>query len=121
MDTKDFIPNKSKTVTVETIKKLKPEERQGVILTAGEWKVYNEGTPEQISKPCIGVSIKGVSHDWILNQTTNERLIEELGSSETTNWVGAVVKFIVDTRGDYEYITCTVINKPSEKEVKTFL
>lgn len=121
MDTKDFIPNKSKTISVETIKKLQPEERQGVILTPGDWRIYNEGTPEQISKPCIGVSVKGVSHEWILNQTTNERLIEELGSSDTNNWVGAVVKFLIDKRGDYEFITCTVINKAAHEEVKTVL
>ena len=118
MDTSEYISKKSKTISVAQIKALPSNERQGIIISPGEWAVFEEGTPQETKKPKIGISISGVSHEWILNQTTNERLIEELGSGDTTTWVGTIVKFLIDKSGDYEYITATVIQKPEEKVIK---
>lgn len=117
MDTSDFRPTKSKAVSVELIKKLKEQDRRGVILTSGEWVEFtDEKTGEITKKPKIDVSIGGVSHEWILNQTTNERLGEEIGTYDTTNWIGCVIKFLVDERGTWEYVTATLIDKPNNEE-----
>lgn len=118
MDTSTYIPNKSKTISVAQIKALPSNERQGIIISPGEWAVFEEGTPQEVKKPKIGISLAGISYEWILNQTTNERLIEEIGSSDTDKWVGTIVKLLIDTRGEYEYITATVIQKPEDKAIK---
>ena len=116
MNTSEYITKKTKTESVQQIKNLSPNERQGIIINAGEWKTFEEGTPEEIRKPSIGISIKGVVYDWILNQTTNERLAEEIGSYDTEQWVGCIVKFLIDKSGDYEYITATLIQKKAIEE-----
>ena len=116
MDTSKYKPNNSKMINVAFIKSLQEQERRGAIISPGEWAEYKDEDEELVKKPKIAVSVKGVTYEWVLNQTTNERLGEEIGSFDTNDWLNCIVKFLIDKRGDREFVTATLIDKPTMEQ-----
>lgn len=111
MNTKEYKPKTSNTVTVQYVEGLAMDARKAVIIGSGSWQEYGEGE-DKVRKPMLPVEINGESKEWTLNATTNERLGTELGTFETEQWIGAVVKLIIDKQGDTKYVTATVVQTP---------
>lgn len=105
---------------VKTVKELPADKRTAVILPEAEIVEFTntdkEGKSYVEKKPAISVDLNGTVYEWVLNKTSVSRLCEELNSSDTDDWTGSVIKFLIDKNGDYEFITATLISSPTQKE-----
>ena len=116
MDTKKYI-KESNYLSVSTVKsEWAPDERLVTIVGAGEEKKFKSDKGEEQVKlqiPVVRVSNKQ-HYDWTLSQTAIKDLAGELGTYDSTKWVGATVKLMVRTVGQgKETLTCTVLVRPS--------
>ena len=120
VNTQDFVSKENNFITVEEIQQCKTLEDKRVIVIADAYfeeypdKVKTDGTIMKASKKLIvPVSNKGKNRLLRLNKAANSNLINETGSSETSDWIGAKLQLGIAGSG-MPYINPTVISLPEK-------
>lgn len=114
MDTKKYI-KESSYLSVKTVKNdWQPDQRVVTITGAGEEKTFKSEKGEEQVKLQIPVmrAINKQHYDWTLSQTAIKDIAGELGTYDSTKWVGASVKLMIRPAGAGETLTCTVLTRP---------
>lgn len=118
VDTKDFVSKQGAYITVEEIKNAQTlMDKRVIIVGEGYFEEYAEktktdGTVMKASKKLV-LPVKMGNRDRFLrlNSAANTNLINELQSSETKEWLGAILQLGIAGAG-MPYINPTVITLP---------
>jgi len=118
VDTKEFVSKAGAYITVEEISSSKTLlDKRAIIVGEGYFEEYPEkkkadGTVMKASKKLVlPVRMNNRDRFLRLNSAANANLISELQSSETKEWLGAVLQLGVAGAG-MPYINPTVITLP---------
>jgi len=115
VDLKEYVTKSGNYVTVSLVESLPATDRTAVIMPESGMHTFDEGTPEADTKPYITLSVNKVLYKWTLSKTAAKVLSEELGTTDTDKWVGAVIKLLVIQTGDRKGVSATLIRAPEKR------
>lgn len=117
MDSKKYI-KESNYLSVKAVSQWDLEQRTVTILGPGEEKEFQDKeTKEKQHKLQIPVmrATDKAQYEWTLSQTAIKELAADLGTYDTTKWVGATVRLAVRQSNGRETLGATVIMRPQNQ------
>lgn len=90
------------------------QERKATIYSEGELVEF-KGKFGNFTRVEIGVEFfGGIQKKWTVNSSCYEKLVKDVRSSNTKDWLGVVLVFSVGTLGKRDVIDVTLVGKKEE-------
>jgi hypothetical protein len=117
VDFKTYKTENSEYINVQMVKSLPPSQRKAVIVGEGGWTEFSNETPAGVvveRKPFIEVTVNNKNYKWTLSKTAFRMLADGLGTTDSTEWLGALLSLSVIPVNGKETVGAFVLQKRGE-------